>query len=165
MPGKPLTPEQILTLLRESPASIAAVSAGATPAQLRTPPSEGEWSAVEILAHLRACGDMWGDAIRRIVDEDRPAFKATNPRTWMKQTDYPTLEFAPSFAAYREQREEVLALLEGLSDEAWERTATVRVAHATYERTVYYYAEALARHEQPHIKQIARAVEAARRSA
>jgi hypothetical protein len=26
-----------------------------------------EWSAVEVLAHLRACGDVWGGCIARIL--------------------------------------------------------------------------------------------------
>lgn len=156
------TIEQVLTSLRESPTRIAAVSAGLAPEQLRTAPAEGEWSVVEVLAHLRACADMWGGSIVAIVAEDRPTFKAVNPTTWIKKTDYPTLEFGPSFRAFCAQRAELLAVLEGLPPEGWERAATVKVWGATYERSVMFYAEWLARHERPHVKQIAKIVEVVR---
>ena len=63
MPKRPLTIEQVLTLLAETPPRIAALTAGLAPAQLRTAPNHDEWSANDVLAHLRACADMWGDCI------------------------------------------------------------------------------------------------------
>lgn len=163
MADKPPTIAQILVKLRESPARIAAVTEGIAPERLRAAPAPGEWSAVEVLAHLRACADMWGGAIGRILAEDHPAFKAVNPTTWIRQTDYPTLAFGASFAAFRGQRAAVLAALEGLPPAGWARAATVRVAHATAERSVLFYAAWLARHERTHIRQIARTVDAVQR--
>lgn len=160
MAGMSPTIEGVVTSLREAPARIATVSEGVAPERLRAAPAEGEWSAVEVLAHLRACADMWGGAIGRIVAEDRPALEAINPTTWIKQTDYPRLEFGPSFAAFRAQRAALLAVLAGLPPEGWARAATVKVAYATSERSVFFYAEWLARHERSHVRQIARTVQA-----
>jgi hypothetical protein len=102
--SKPLTIEQILTLLAETPSHITALTAGLAPAQLHTAPSPGEWSARDVLAHL-------------------------------------------------------LAILKPLPPEGWTRTATViDMVGRQFERTVYYYAEWLAHHERPHIKQIERIV-------
>ena len=112
----------------------------------------------DVLAHLRSCSDMWGSGLERIVAEDRPTIRAINPRTWIKQTDYLELEFHVSFRAYRAQREQLLALLRGLPDEAWIRSATVTGAGKALERTVLSYARWLAEHERPHVKQIARLV-------
>jgi hypothetical protein len=154
------TNEQVLTWLRAAPTNIAAATAGVSAAQLRAAPAEGAWSAVEVLAHLRTCADIWGGAITRILNEDRPAFKAISPRTWLKQTDYPSLEFVPSFAALQAQRAALLAVLEGLPPEGWERTATVTAYSRSSERNVFYYAEWLARHERPHVEQIAQIAEA-----
>ena len=53
----------------------------------------------QVLAHLRACADVWGNYIRTIIAEDRPQFRAVSPRTWIKQTDYPDLAFRPSLGA------------------------------------------------------------------
>ena len=158
MPRRLLTIEEILTVLEETPRRIAAVTAGLTPAQLHTSPNEGEWSANEVLAHLRACADVWGNCIAAILAEDRPTLRAVDPRTWIKETDYLELEFGPSLRSFTTQRADLLAVLEPLPPEAWSRAATVTGAGKVLERTVRFYAQWLARHERPHIKQIERIV-------
>jgi hypothetical protein len=111
-----------------------------------------------VLAHLRACGDIWGGCIAAIVAEERPTLRAVNPRTWIEQTDYPELEFQPSLRAFAAQRADLLALLEPLPPDGWGRSATVTGAGKVLERTVLFYADWLARHERPHVKQIERIV-------
>ena len=154
----PLTIAQILSLLAAAPARLAALTEGLSPAQLLAPPEPGEWSARDVLAHLRACADMWGKYIALILCEDRPTFKAVNPTTWIKQTNYRELEFQPSFQAFTTQRAELLAVLKPLAAEAWSRSATVTGAGKPRERTVYTYAQWLANHEQTHLRQIERLV-------
>ena len=56
----PLTIDQNLTMLAVTPARLADLTAGLAPAQLLTPPEPGAWAARNVLAHLRACADMWG---------------------------------------------------------------------------------------------------------
>ncbi|HEX7165798.1 MAG TPA: DinB family protein [Acidimicrobiales bacterium] len=162
MAAKPLTTDDILARLADGPRQIAGVAAGVAPARLRARPAPDEWSANDVLAHLRSCSDMWGRCIEAMVADDHPTLKAVNPTTWIKQTDYPNLEFAVSFRAFDAQRAGLLALLEALPPDGWSRAATVTVAGKPRERTVHFYAEWLATHERPHLKQIARAIEAAR---
>ncbi len=157
MYDRPLTTEQILTLLAENPQRIAALTAGLSPAQLRTA-NPDEWSARDVLAHLRACSDMWGKCIVEILNEDRPTIKAVNPTTWIKSTNYRELEFRPSFHSYAKQRADLLAVLEPLAPKGWSRKATVTGAGKPRERTVYTYAQWLANHERSHVKQIERIV-------
>jgi hypothetical protein len=154
----PLTPEQVLTLLAATPRRLAELTADLTPADLRTRPSAEEWSAVEILAHLRASADVWNGCIMTMLAEDRPTLRAVSPRTWIKRTDYHELEFQASLVAFAAQRAELLAVLEPLPPEGWARVATVTGAGKVLEWTVLSYAQRLARHEQPHITQIARLV-------
>jgi hypothetical protein len=156
--SKPPTLEQVLTMLTETPPRLAALTAGLSPAQLSTPPNAGEWSANDVLAHLRACADVWGDCIAAMISQDRPTIRAVNPRTWIKQTDYLELEFQPSLHASSTQRTHLLAVLEPLPPEEWSRAATVTGAGRVLERTVLSYAQWLATHERPHVKQIARIV-------
>lgn len=160
MPQRPLPIEQLLTLLAATPQHLAALTADLAPAQLRAAPAPDEWSANEVLAHVRSCADMWGGAIMTILAEDRPTIRAINPLTWIKQTDYPDLEFQPSLRAFTTQRAELLAALEPLPPEAWSRAATVTGAGKPLVRTVQTYADWLVRHERPHIKQVARVVNA-----
>jgi hypothetical protein len=150
------TIEQVLTLLEETPKRIAAATSGLTEAQLHRAAERGEWSANEVLAHVRACADVRGEPIRTIVAEDHPTFRAVNPLTWIETTDYFDLEFRRSFRAFTKQRADLLALLKRLPRKDWSRGATVTGAGAPLQRTVLFYAQWVARHERPHVKQIAR---------
>jgi hypothetical protein len=159
----PLTIEQILIRLTEQPKEIAALTGRLPRARLHRAPSRGEWSVNDVLAHLRSCADMWGKYIATIIAEDRPTIRAMNPTTWIKSTNYPELEFAPSFRAFTKQRAELLALLRPLPKAAWSRTATVTGAGRPRERTVLEYAQWLANHERTHVRQIARIVDGSTR--
>jgi uncharacterized damage-inducible protein DinB len=152
----PLTIEQLLAILESTPYRIAYLTQGLSAAQLLEPPGLDEWSARDVLAHLCACSDMWGKYIMVILREDRPTFKAVNPTTWIKQTDYRGQEFEPLLKAFSLQRAELLAVLRRLSSEDWSRAATVSGAGKPRERTVYTYAQWLANHERSHLKQIER---------
>lgn len=158
MPRRLLAIEQVLTILVETPPRIAALTAGLVPAQLHTAPNPDHWSANDVLAHLRACADVWGKCIVTIIAQDTPTLRAVNPRTWIKQTDYLEQEFQPSLRAFTAQRTELLAVLESLVPEGWSRSATVTGAGKPLERTVLSYAQWIARHERPHLKQIERIV-------
>jgi len=152
--------EQILSLLREGPVRIAEATGGVASERLRARLSPEEWSANEVLAHLRACADVWSGCMSRIAAEDRPTIRAINPRTWMEKTDYPELEFQPSLQAFTAQREKLLAFLEGLAEASWQRIATVQGAGKPLERTVQFFGDKLARHERTHVTQIERIVKA-----
>ena len=158
MSSKSPTTEQVLTLLAATPPRLAALTNVLTPVQLRTAPAPDAWSANEVLAHLRACADVWGGCIAAILAEDAPTLRAVNPRTWITRTDYPDLDFHPSLRAFADQRADLLAVLEPLPPEGWARSATVTGAGKPLQRTVFSYAKWLAEHERPHIKQIERIV-------
>src|SRR5215207_2579955 len=158
VPGRSLTIEQVLGLLAETPPRLEALTADLVLAHLHTAPSDDEWSATDVLAHLRACADVWGSCTAAIIAEERPTLRAVNPRTWITQTDYRELEFQPSLRAFTTQRADLLAVLEPLPPEGWSRAATVTGAGKALERTVLFYARWLAEHERPHVKQVARIV-------
>ena len=72
MAKKSVPIEKIIALLKQNPLTIAELTAELTPKQLRTVPNEGGWSAVEVLAHLRSCADVWGNCMATILAEDKP---------------------------------------------------------------------------------------------
>ena len=158
MPNTSLTIEQSQNLLRATPLRLAELTADLSPAELHTRPNPDEWSANEVLAHLRACADVWGDCIVGIIAGDMPVLRAVNPRTWIKKTNYLELEFQPSLRAFATQRTDLLTVLSSLPPEDWERSAAVTGAGKVLERTVLFYAQWLAGHEQPHVKQVERIV-------
>lgn len=147
-----LDADEILRHLREMPIRIEALTAGLTPADLQRRPMPEEWSVNDNLAHLRACADVWGRYMGRILAEDHPGFTSINPRAQMRKTDYPEQAFAPSLQAFATQRAELLATLDALPPDAWSRPAMVH--GELWEHGVQYYGDKLARHEAVHLPQI-----------
>jgi hypothetical protein len=155
-----LATEQILGLLTVTPTQIAEATAGLTPAQLRTSPGGEEWSASEVLAHLRSCADVWGDYMARILAEDRPTIKVMNPTTYITQTDYPEQAFGPSLRQFVKQRTALLGRLRLLTPGQWARSATITGAGAPMQKSILSYGDRMARHERAHVKQIRQIVAA-----
>ncbi|OAI41475.1 hypothetical protein AYO38_03555 [bacterium SCGC AG-212-C10] len=158
MPSRsPLSIDEVVALLSGMPGWLEALSAG-LPAVRTHPRMADSWSANDILAHLRSCSDVWGEAIARILAEDEPVIRAINPRSWIRRTNYGELQFAQSLEAYCRQREDLLVVLRALATDDWRRAATITGAGAPLTRTVHTYAEKLAVHERTHRAQLQRAM-------
>lgn len=162
MSGEAAQPDSVVAMLGNGPRRIAAATGGLSPAALAWKPAPDSWSVNEILAHLRACADVWGASIVRILREENPRFTWVSPRSWIRKTDYDSLDFAVSFAAYWTQRSELVRLLQSLSSSDWNRVAIVKASSAVREETVLSYAQRLAGHEAGHCGQIERVVDAHR---
>ena len=149
-----LTVDEIMTILPFTAGRIAELTAGLTSDRLLAPPETGAWSINDILAHLRAAHDVIGGNILRILAEDHPAWKRMSPRTWMRKTDYPTWAFEPALDAFRQQRAQLLAVIEAAPADAWQRTATVNEFGSNVKRTAQFFGDWLAGHERDHLAQI-----------
>lgn len=160
MSEKQLSRDAVLALLAATPSRVHAATARLSTDQLHAAPARDEWSANDVLAHLRSCADVWGAYIARILSEDHPTIRASNPRAEINRKNYPELEFNKSFRAFAKQRADLLAVLESLAPQAWCRAATVTGAGRPLQATVHSYAQRMAVHERAHVKQIERAVTA-----
>lgn len=161
MTNKYLPIDQILTILKETPPRLAKLTSGLAPAQLHAAPNSGEWSVNEVLAHLRACDDVWGSYyIMTSLAQDKPTIKARNPRTWIKSTNYLEQNFQSSLRAFAKQRKKLLSVLESLSSKDWARTNTLIGAGKPLQQTLLSHADGLARHERAHLKQVERTLNA-----
>ena len=160
MPRQLMTADQVVSILRETPGRLRDLASGLSDAQLHAAPEAGEWSVTEIVAHLRSCADVWGDAIEAIVMTDHPTIRAVSPVTWIKRTDYREQQCGASLQAFTEQRDRLLAVLAQLPDQGWSRGATVLGGGRPLELTVHSYASRLARHERSHWRQVAKTVSA-----
>jgi DinB superfamily len=158
-----LAVDEILSILRVTPGRLGELGAGLTPVQREAPPSAGEWSFTEVLAHLRACQDVLGGNIRRIVTEDVPTWRRVSPRTWQRASGYHDWAFEPAFEAFATGRTELLAFLESLPPDAWERTALVTMpAGAHIEQTARFFGDWLAGHEGVHVRALPAMIDAVR---
>jgi len=151
-----LTVDATMEILRTTVPRLEELTHG-VPQKRLTAVTDYGWSVNDQLAHLRACHDVLGGNMLRIVREDHPAWKGMAPRAWQKQTDYFEWKFSPAFEAFRKQREELLEVLEPLPKTAWKRTATVWAPPGVvYEYSTLYYGDWMARHERSHLTHIAR---------
>lgn len=145
--------EEMIRLLEETPRRLAAACQGQSLERLHARPNADTWSANEILAHLRACADVWGKSIETMIGQEHPTLRYISPRTYARKTKYPALVFHLSFEAFANQRRELLARLRDLPDESWQRGATFLVNGQAKEGTVFSYARRLALHEHGHCEQ------------
>ena len=141
---------EVLRLLAETPRRIAAATSVIAPEQLQIKAGADRWSVNEILAHLRACVDVWVGTIDRMLTEEQPTLRHVSPRTYLRKTDYPALSFAESWAIFVAERAALLEKLQPLSMTTWSRSATIK----DRQHTVFSQARRMALHEAGHCAQI-----------
>jgi DinB superfamily len=153
-----------MAILPATPRRFEAITDGLTTAQLRQPSEPGGWSIVDILAHLRACHDVLGGNIVRILTEDHPSWRRLSPRTWLRRTDYPTWDFMPAIEAFTRQRIDLMAMLEPLTPDDWDRSASVTEGPGRIrDRSLRFFGDWLASHEVAHLEDLPDVVNAVRR--
>jgi hypothetical protein len=146
--------ERYLGLLAQTPARIEGASQGLEGARFLFKADDEDWSANDNLAHVRACADVWGGSILKMLTQEHPTLHYVSPRTYIRKTDYPSQEFRASLAAFTQQRGELLRLLTALPIESWSRGATFTGTVSGREATVFSYARRMVEHEIVHCEQI-----------
>lgn len=142
--------ETYLHLLEETPQRLLKSAKSVDETRLHQRTSKELWSVNDILAHLRACADVWGDSIAAMLAEEHPTVPYRHPRQWIKKTDYLELDFRESLIAFTAQRKQLLKALKRLSLEDWSRAATIQGR----EHTVFTQARRMVLHENIHCEQI-----------
>ena len=145
---------ELLGALAETPRHLAALTAGLDDDRLQRRPGADDWSANEILAHLRACSDVWGGSITTMIERDQPTLRYVSPRTYIRKTSYTTQPFQASLQAYTAQRAELVRTLTALAPADWSRGATFTGTTRGREQTILSYARRIVDHEQAHREQI-----------
>ncbi len=154
MKVSPAETESVIRLLAATPRRITSLSREVEISKLHFRPHPDSWSANDILAHLRACADVWGKSIVDMITLDHPKLRYISPRSWIRKTDYLELEFQGSLKAFTDQRRELLRVLKGLAIKDWSCSATFTATTKGREQTVFSYACRIAEHENKHCDQI-----------
>jgi hypothetical protein len=150
--------DAVLAALSDAPQEIARITRGCSGRQLHRKLEPDAWSAQEILAHLRACAEVWGRSIERMLAEDHPTIRYVSPRDWIKRTDYLEQGFQDCLRAFRHRRVQLVKTLSELDAVDWSRRATFTATTLGREATVLSYARRIADHESQHIDQLQRTV-------
>lgn len=157
--------DAVLTALSQTPKDIAIITRGYSERQLLNKPEAGAWSAQEIVAHLRACAEVWGRSIERMLAEDNPIIRYVSPRGWIKKSDYLQQSFRDSLKAFVDRRVKLVKTLSELDGVDWSRRATFTATTSGREVTVLSYARRIADHEAHHMDQLRRTVKISKAAA
>jgi hypothetical protein len=150
MKATPADIQKYLTALEKTTGRITSIAKQIDVILLHEKPDKNEWSANDILAHLRSCADVWGDQLEKMIAENNRKLPYAHPRQWIKKTNYRELPFHDSFQAFKLQRKKLLKVLKELSFEAWSSAATIKGR----EHTIFTQVRRMALHEDVHCQQI-----------
>lgn len=106
-----LTAEKTMARLRDNASCLAAVASRLPAERLDTAPEPDAWSPKEVLAHIRACCDVWGENMARFsprITRRSPAGARgrVNERTLRSYASYPGDARADARAADRACRDD-----------------------------------------------------------
>jgi len=155
---EPLAPkhEALIHRLIAFPASIDALRRNYRAELLECPPSEGEWSARDIVCHLRDHEATEDRArLERIILEDNP-FLSANYDPWAHAHEYSHVSFERALIDFARSRVTTVEWLKTLPPEAWSRPARYAILGPThFEEMVRFTTE----HDLTHLRQMQRAIE------
>lgn len=154
---EPITQDtsQILDLLTQGPIRIEMATRSCKAENLYLRTDAEPWSVSDILAHLRACSDVWGTSLNAMLTQDNPTIRYKSPRSSMKKPMYADQEFKAALASFTEGRQKLVMVLANLDETGWLRRGTFSgTTPRQRDQTVLSYAERIINHEQPHLDQI-----------
>ena len=141
--------ERHLAQLADTVPALLNMTSGLGADELSWSPGPKEWSVVEILAHLRACADVWSYSIYAMLTENQPVFPLIDERRWAKTLGYATLSFEVSISTFTSQRADLLRTLAKLDGQQWERTCQIEGRN----HSVFSQMRRMALHEVEHWQQ------------
>jgi FMN phosphatase YigB (HAD superfamily) len=134
------SPSAIIATLRATPALLHSLCADLTPEAWVHRPAAGEWSVIEILCHLS-----------KVLQETNPFVAGMDTDAWADARQYIQRDSMQSFHNFVTARLELIAFLESLSPDDWQRQAR----HAIFGPTcLHEMAIFAAGHDRLHVRQI-----------
>ncbi len=147
---------QRLGRLARTADEIAAAIKGQNDAALSRRPDEKNWSAKDVVCHLRDTEEGFAGRFEMIVAMDEPKFLGIDPDRWAEDRQYARNDAAQALAAFRRRREENIAFVGKLSATELRRGGV----HATRGRvTIDGFVAMMAWHDDNHLDQLRRALE------
>jgi hypothetical protein len=151
------TTEERLAEMRRTPARVLAAIRDQPAAVLGRRPAPGEWSATEIVCHLRDVEEFYLDRVETILVNDEPALVVLDPDRWAAERQYARHDPLLAHEAFARRRQQTLGRLAGLAVEQWERAGVHRLRGRV---TVRQIVHGWARHDLAHLEQLAGALKA-----
>jgi len=132
----------------------AAIQGVSDPALSRRP-DEQNWSAKEIICHVRDTEEYFLTRFQMILSFNEPKFSPADSGRWAVERQYLRNDVREALNAFRQRRRETLSFVREIKPDQWERTCF----HAIRGRmTLRDYLNLLAGHDKNHLDQIKRAL-------
>jgi len=146
---------RILELLTHARLRLEKATRGLQTTQLSVRSDAEPWSVSDILAHLRACSDVWGNSIIAMITRDNPTLRYVSPRSWMNKPKYLEQAFDVALVSFTQERQKLVKALTELDEAGWVGRATFTgVSARQRDQTVLSYSDRIVNHKQPHLDQI-----------
>jgi hypothetical protein len=148
-------PDDLVELLRTTPVLLRTLVRGVDDERARAAPAAGEWSIVEIAAHLADADEKANDRIARITGEVDPVIEGYDQVALAERRNYRQMRLSEVLDRFERLRAERIASLSPLDAAAWERTGrhTQEGVISLYQLTVH-----MCKHDAIHLAQISRIV-------
>ena len=141
----------LLNRLAAVPARIGRAVARLSDTDKHLASSNGEWSAAQILAHLRASDDILAHRLYAILARDNPLLPAYDERRWAEIAGYPQVDIELSLNVFTLRRAELVRMFRQVAVEDWQRLGNHEIKGAV---SLFQVATALLEHEEEHCVQL-----------
>jgi uncharacterized damage-inducible protein DinB len=148
--------EEQMARMERTADDFAAAITGVPDAALGKRPDATNWSAKEVICHIRDTEESFMARFETVLAMDEPKFPLVEPDRWAADRQYLRNDAAEALATFRARRDESLKFLLGLRPEQWERGGI----HATRGRmTLKDFVGLMAWHDDNHLDQCKRALQ------
>ena len=128
---------------------------GVPDVQLSRQPDGKNWSALEVLCHVRDIEESFMARFQAIMVMDEPKFLPVEPDRWAEERQYQRNDVTEALEAFRTRRDESLKFLRALRPNQWERGGI----HATRgHMSITDFVGLMVWHDDNHLDQLKRAL-------
>ena len=147
--------EEQMARMERTADDFAKAITGVSDTVLSRRPDGTNWSAREVVCHIRDIEESFMARFQAIMLMDEPKFLPVEPDRWAEERQYQRNDITDALAAFRMRRDESLKFLRGLKVEQWERGGI----HATRgHMSIKDFVGLMAWHDDNHLDQLKRAL-------
>jgi uncharacterized damage-inducible protein DinB len=150
------TLEEQMARMERTANDLAAAVRGVPDATLSKRPDEKNWSAKEVVCHMRDAEESFMIRFQSVMAMDEPRFLPIDPDRWAVERQYARNDVQDAIAAFKTRRGETLAFLRGLKPDQWQRGGIHAIRGKMTQKD---FVELIAWHDDNHLDQIKRALD------
>ena len=103
MKSSPAAIMEILSALGRTPVALGEYAAGCTTEEFTRKAGRSAWSAQDVMAHLRACADLWTHSIYAMLAEPDPILPDINERKYARVARYAEVPYLAALESFLRQ--------------------------------------------------------------